>query len=49
MAVPLKHLSNFLSTLEIPFIDFEICAILTCSVNSIIAYFIGGIASSTFQ
>ena len=36
--VPLKHLSNFWRTLEMPSINFEFCLILTRSANCVIVY-----------
>ena len=36
IAVPLKHLSNFWRTQDIPLINYEINLILTCSKNCVI-------------
>ena len=36
--VPLKYLSNFWRTFEIPFINFEVELILTWSANCVIIY-----------
>ena len=36
--VPLKYLSNFLRTLEMPLVNCEIELILDCSANCVIIY-----------
>ena len=37
VAVPLKYVSNFWITLEIPLINFEVNLILTWSANRVVA------------